>query len=198
MPKKPKVPRRNAKQERSLASIDAIVDAAAQVLLQRGYAHATTNHIAQRAGVSIGTLYQYFPNKDAIFERILDREEKRLLAFVMQQQPVKAESLGEKLHRLFQQSIQLQRYGPELFRVLEQVPNALLRKRLKKLNEVLVLLARELLRQHEDDLTVDDPDLAAWILIHAAQSLAYEAPPQLFRGRLAKEMSTLFTRYLTG
>ena len=55
-------------QRRSREAVSAIKTAAAQVLVERGYPQATTNHIAKRAGVSIGTLYQYFPNKDAIFE----------------------------------------------------------------------------------------------------------------------------------
>src|SRR5580698_2166450 len=58
--------RRAPKQARSEATVEAIIEAAAQVFERHGYAAGTTNRIAERAGVSIGSLYQYFPNKDAI------------------------------------------------------------------------------------------------------------------------------------
>lgn len=61
--------RRQPKQLRSRMMVDTIVEAAEQVFSETGYELATTNQIAERAGISIGSLYQYFPNKDAlIFE----------------------------------------------------------------------------------------------------------------------------------
>lgn len=59
-------PRKTPKQKRSLETVAFILEAAAQVFGERGYKKTTTNHIAERAGVSIGTIYQYFPNKDAL------------------------------------------------------------------------------------------------------------------------------------
>src|SRR5512138_3526613 len=53
-------------QERSRSTVDVLLRAAAQVFSARGYAATTTNHIAARAGVSIGSLYEYFPSKDAL------------------------------------------------------------------------------------------------------------------------------------
>jgi AcrR family transcriptional regulator len=53
--------------------VEELLTAAAQVFEARGYAGATTNHIAARAGVSIGTLYQYFPSKEAITVALLER-----------------------------------------------------------------------------------------------------------------------------
>jgi AcrR family transcriptional regulator len=59
-------PRKQPLQERSRATVEAILEAAAQVFERHGYAAGTTNRIAERAGVSIGSLYEYFPSKDAI------------------------------------------------------------------------------------------------------------------------------------
>ncbi|MEU4579077.1 MULTISPECIES: TetR/AcrR family transcriptional regulator [Nonomuraea] len=59
-------PRKQPRQQRSRQTVAAILEAAAQLFQRHGYAGATTNKIAERAGVSIGSLYQYFPNKDAL------------------------------------------------------------------------------------------------------------------------------------
>ncbi|MCW0183219.1 MAG: TetR/AcrR family transcriptional regulator [Zavarzinia sp.] len=57
-------------QGRSQATVEAVLTATAQLLAERGYAGLTTNHIAERAGVSIGSIYQYFPGKEAIVARV--------------------------------------------------------------------------------------------------------------------------------
>jgi AcrR family transcriptional regulator len=59
-------------QARSRDTVVAILEAAARIFSTRGYAAATTNHIAARAGVSIGSLYEYFPNKDALLVALLE------------------------------------------------------------------------------------------------------------------------------
>lgn len=66
--------RKNAKQARAKQTIAAILDATTQLLEQSDIEQISTNHIAERAGVSIGTLYQYFPNKTAIFLAIAERD----------------------------------------------------------------------------------------------------------------------------
>jgi AcrR family transcriptional regulator len=62
----PVSPRKSPRQERSRRTVARILDAAAHVFHEQGYSAATTNDIADEAGVSIGSLYQYFPNKDAV------------------------------------------------------------------------------------------------------------------------------------
>ncbi len=66
-------PRKSPVQARSAASVDAILVATIQVLLQLGKERLTTTNVAQRAGVSVGTLYQYFPNKSALLQAALKR-----------------------------------------------------------------------------------------------------------------------------
>ena len=69
--------RRTPRQARSRATWEAIVEAAAQILERDGPAGFNTNAVAERAGVSIGTLYQYFPNKAAILVAAAEREARR-------------------------------------------------------------------------------------------------------------------------
>jgi AcrR family transcriptional regulator len=64
-------PRKSPVQARSTASVDAILEATIQVLLSVGKERLTTTRVASRAGVSVGTLYQYFPNKSALLQAVL-------------------------------------------------------------------------------------------------------------------------------
>lgn len=76
MPRRPQVllePRKLPVQARSAASVDAILEATVQVLLSVGKERLTTTRVASRAGVSVGTLYQYFPNKSALLQAVLKR-----------------------------------------------------------------------------------------------------------------------------
>lgn len=64
-------PRKTPVQARSFASVDAILEATIQVLLKDGKMKLTTTRVAMRAGVSVGTLYQYFPNKSSLLQALL-------------------------------------------------------------------------------------------------------------------------------
>jgi AcrR family transcriptional regulator len=89
-------PRKLPVQARSVASVDAILEATIQVLLDVGKKRLTTTRVALRAGVSVGTLYQYFPNKSALLQAALKRhldEVTRAVERVCQEQ--KAKTLSE-------------------------------------------------------------------------------------------------------
>jgi AcrR family transcriptional regulator len=90
-------PRKQPKQVRSSQTVAIIVEAAARILETMGHAAFTTNAVASRAGVSIGTLYQYFPNKEAILGALLARETAQLLASAKGAllQPVAEEALSD-------------------------------------------------------------------------------------------------------
>jgi AcrR family transcriptional regulator len=72
--------RKQPQQARSHATTEAILDATAHILGERGWAVCTTNAVAERAGVSIGSLYQYFPNKLALVEAVRRRHFDEVLA----------------------------------------------------------------------------------------------------------------------
>ena len=78
-------PRRKPAQARSRQTVEVILVAAARVFAAAGYAGTTTNHIAEEAGVSVGSLYEYFPNKDALLAALMEahvREGEEILAKV--------------------------------------------------------------------------------------------------------------------
>lgn len=76
--------RKQPAQQRSRDMVATLVDAAARTIVERGLDNATTNHIAETAGVSVGSLYQYFDGKDAIIEALLQRQAAQLLVVVDQ------------------------------------------------------------------------------------------------------------------
>ena len=73
-------PRKQARQDRARHTQEAISEAAARILETGGRDAVTTNAIAQRAGVSIGSLYQYFPNKEAVLAEVIRRKRRDILA----------------------------------------------------------------------------------------------------------------------
>jgi AcrR family transcriptional regulator len=77
-------PRKSPVQARSTASVDAILQATLQVLLAVGKEQLTTTKVAARAGVSVGTLYQYFPNKSSLLQAVLRRHMEDVFGAVEQ------------------------------------------------------------------------------------------------------------------
>jgi len=73
-------PKKWPSQRRSRETFDAIVEACTWLLPRRGYAGTTTNHVAERAGVNVSSLYEYFPGKDAIVAQVAKRMVDRVLA----------------------------------------------------------------------------------------------------------------------
>jgi AcrR family transcriptional regulator len=83
MPRRPRTaPRKKPRQQRSQATVDAILDATARVLCTTGYDRASTNRVALAAGVSVGSLYQYFPSKEALVAALVDRHVAQMTGLV--------------------------------------------------------------------------------------------------------------------
>lgn len=72
-------PRKLPSQARSRETFEAVVEACTWLLPRLGYAGTTTNHVAERAGVNISSLYEYFPGKDAIVAQVAERLVERVL-----------------------------------------------------------------------------------------------------------------------
>ena len=73
-------PRKTPVQRRSAATVECILEAAAHILERDGLGRLSTNAIARRAGTSIGSVYQYFPNKDAIVSALILRSHESIVA----------------------------------------------------------------------------------------------------------------------
>jgi AcrR family transcriptional regulator len=190
--------RRRAKQERARETIAVVLEAAAQVLQREGYARATTNRIAETAGVSVGTIYQYFTNKDEIFDALIRREIDGLKRLLRDAVPDPHEPLADALRGLLRLLVRARPGAPALYRSLEHVPNALFRRRVAAARGSVVEWVRDFLAMHRRELRVGDLDTAAFVIVAAAEGVAVNASPEFYLGRGADELTTLFGRYLTG
>ena len=197
-PRSAKRPRRKAKQERARETVRALLDAAARVLEQRGYAGATTNRIAEAAGASVGTLYEYFADKEAVYDALIEREISTLVAAIRTEHLDPRAPIQETLRRVLEVAIGALPRGPDFIRSLEQVPGAVFRKRLADARQLVIGFVRQLLEAHRDELRVDDLDLAAFVVVSTAEGIGSNASKERFDERLAEEIGRLLGAYLTG
>jgi AcrR family transcriptional regulator len=195
-------PRRSPVQERSQLTVSAILEAAAQVFAQHGYAAGTTNRIADRAGVSIGTLYQYYPNKDAIL-LALARHHLAEGAALLRPHVERLQagcSLDEVLGEVVEAIVALHASAPQLHRVLfEETPlPETLRFELDATEDALV----EVLASSLQDLpgrAIADQRLTARVIVSAIEGLTHRlvlrpagASPEM----IAAEVTVLVRSYL--
>jgi AcrR family transcriptional regulator len=197
-------PRKQPRQARSRLTLAAILTAAAQVFERRGYAGGTTDAIAERAGVSVGSLYQYFPNKDAILVALMERhveEGTALLTGLAQEVRGKPLPIDVLLHRFVDAMIELHNREPHLHRVLfENAPlPGSMRHDLERLENAFVEEVGGLLSDHPG-LTLHDPVLAATMLVRAVDGLIHgfilRPPPELDADTFADEVVCMLSRYL--
>jgi AcrR family transcriptional regulator len=191
-------PRRKAKQERSRKTVQALLEAAARVLKQHGYAAATTNRIAETAGASVGTLYEYFPNKEAIYEALIQQEIEGIGAAIQSVDIDPDAPLRDTLARVLGLGMTAMRHGPDFLRSLDQVPGAVFRRHMAGARLAVIAFIRRLLEARRHELRVTDLDLTAFIVVSAAEGIGSNVSEDLFDDRLAQEVATLLTLYLTG
>lgn len=146
--------RKKPTQVRSKATVDAIMIAARRLLFEIGYEKTTTNTIAERAGVSIGTLYEYFPSKGAIFAEIRRRHDRKMFnpARISMDAPETLDVEGWlRLHG----SMHLQYVRTNLplhAALLNEVPRHLLRPEEFFVHKHYVPWVAQFLRAHQEEL----------------------------------------------
>jgi AcrR family transcriptional regulator/quercetin dioxygenase-like cupin family protein len=198
-------PRRRPGQARSRATLDAILTAAARIFADRGYAAGTTNHIADEAGVSVGSLYEYFPNKDAVLVALLEahlRDSERVLGELVREVARERASLAAVTRRFVAAMVDLHAHDPGLHRVLfEQAPlPARVLRTLEALEDASARAVEELIRR-APETTVQDARLAARLVVQAVEGLTHRLvlypPDSANTRRVADEIAELVIRYLT-
>lgn len=150
--------------------VERIIAAGHDVLLERGYDATTTNHIAERAGISPGSLYQYFPDKAAILAQVLDRYSADLVAR-MSRAFLRAlgAPTGDAVRTLVTTMLDAYEENPGLLRVLvEQVPRSPDSARAVFARRMDDMLTTAILAQpgHDPDRPAD---VAAWLVVRSVE-----------------------------
>lgn len=198
-------PRKQASQERSRATVDALIEATARILVREGFDKASTNRIAQQAGVSVGSLYQYYPSKEALVAAVIDRHNKDLMQVVRGAlAEIAALPVEKAVRKLIATAIDAHRLDPKLHRVLaEQIPRTGRLEKIEGFNRQYFELFRNYLEQHRDELRTSDLALAAFVCVTSIEALTHTAVlhrPEILSdeavGTLVDEATRLVVRYL--
>jgi AcrR family transcriptional regulator len=170
-------PRKTASQGRSRATVDALDEATARILVTVGFDRASTNRIAAVAGVSIGSLYQYFPSKEALVVAVIERHQHEIMQMVRQElAEVFAQPIEQGVRKLVAVAVKAHRVDPDLHRVLaEQLPRVGELETLGTFNRENYALFRTYLESHRDELSVDDLELASFVCVTSIEALAHNA-----------------------
>ena len=170
-------PRKTASQERSRATVDALVEATARILVKEGFDKASTNRIAEVAGVSVGSLYQYFPSKEALVAAVIERHQQEIMQTVRGElAEVLAQPVEQAVRKLVAVAVKAHRVDPKLHRVLaEQIPRVGKLEKLETFNRENYALFRTFLESHRDELRVDDLELASFVCVTSIEALTHNA-----------------------
>ncbi len=175
--------RKEPKQRRSQILVDAVAEAATRILPKVGVSGATTNRIAEMAGVSIGSLYQYFPSKESILARAIERDlQKRERAFRNVLEQTKDEPLAGVVEALTREAVDTFFDDAAVLRLLFAEAPAL--DRLDAIVEhrqgVVDILYAAISTRHE----VSDQDLARTDLLFAVDAVMGAIQAALMRDEL--------------
>lgn len=169
------LPRKSPRQARSQATVSAILDATARILVERGYAGVTTNAVAERAGVSVGSLYQYFPNKESLLGEVRRRHADRMEREVLRafDRP-EATSFDDAMQRAIEAVIKAHLVEPDLHQALEgQLAAADNTSAHDRSVDMVMNRLTAALARHRHQFTIEDEKASAFVLTQAVHSLAH-------------------------
>ena len=192
-------PRKTARQQRSRATVDALLEATADILIRHGYARLTTNRIAERAGVNIASLYQYFPGKEALVAELRRRhgaEQRRAVRRVLSER--RGRGFKATLRALVSTGIAAHAVLPALHRVFTEELPPLNYGDISAIDPQVF----DEFRRFLETATVNVPDieLAQWMVATVSGAVLHRAtverPQDLASGAIGEELVTLLSRYL--
>ena len=204
-PRKASEPRKLPTQGRAKVTVDAILEATARILRTSGFEGLTTNKVAEAAGVSVGSLYQYFPGKDALVTALLiergDRQNQILLSALA---AAKDEPIEVVVDVAVRTLMELGDNDPDLaYALITQL------SRVSELGDIVRYVQTKVsepihafLVMRKGDLVVEDLEAAAFVLSHAIQPLLQHlrasGKADQERKAVYAELSRMITVYLTG
>jgi AcrR family transcriptional regulator len=192
--------RKTPRQARAELTRRRILTAAAHVFADHGYAAGTTNRIAERAGISIGSLYQYYPGKDAILAELVGSHLERGKVSQQAWDAAPAAPLSEVLRSYVHSAVDNHRDDPQLLQViLEQAPRwpALL-PQITQYHQAEVRAVQHALERHPEVL-VADTGTAAQLVVTTVELVVHwlTAGGAVTPAALEDELVAMLDRYLT-
>lgn len=196
-------PRKLPKQARSREMVETILTATTRVLVREGYEGLTTNRVAQVAGVSVGSLYQYFPNRALLLATLMEHHLGEMKAVFDEKFRELADvELEDAMRTLIEAAVEAHAVSPELHRAfVEQVPQVgdpgMVREVESRIEEGL----RVYLESREEEIAPEDLRLASFLVFKTVESAVHAAvldrPDYLDNGRLIDELTALVLGYLS-
>ena len=200
--KRSTTPRKLPQQDRSRTTVEAILEATAHILTEEGYEKASTNRIAERAGVSIGSLYQYFPNKESLMAALMEQHSHEI-----------AELVESKLSDLFDKPLEMvipeliraviaaHAINPRLHQVLnEEIPRSERLQQMQQAEARIAGLLRAYLERWSDRIHPKNLKMTLFILGRTVESLCHSAviehPEFVIDSQFEQEVSNLLLSYL--
>ncbi|MDX2012322.1 MAG: TetR/AcrR family transcriptional regulator [Myxococcaceae bacterium] len=206
-PARPKPPsRKHPTQRRAKVTVDAILRATAHILKAEGFAACSTNAVARRAGVSIGSLYQYFSSKEALVAALAEQHAESGQALLLEMVGLAAlegpQTIEAQVRRYIEAMVRLHADDAELHRVLmQQVPS--IPEAVAAVNRVSNRsgdAVRAWLESRRDELRPLDPAVATFVLVTSVEAVTHlqlmERPKQLDVATLVDELTWLVLGYL--
>lgn len=190
-----KTPRRVPNQERARALVAAILESSAHVLEVHGFEGATTARIAKKAGVSVGSLYQYFGTKEALFDALTADLLERLLLAVVPVVAVPGGELDERLERVLAAGFTVIAPYPTVLRQLAAATGTAFEARLTVLRLQAIDLVAVLLSDSRSPLDPDEVAVRARMVVNASEGIVLNLARGDDSARIAREASRMFARY---
>lgn len=197
-------PRKLPRQRRARATVEAILDACAQVLASGTYEHLTTNHVSERAGVSIGTLYEYFPNRESIVAALAVRSFGQMAA-EMNAAVVHSEGLSDLdvAEHLIETGVSILASEKFVFKVLlREAPFVPQLAEVREARKALDNVIRSIATLAGDRVQLPEFETGVWLvsqmLYPTMLEVAFHEGGPHERRKLVKELARLTYRMVTG
>ncbi len=194
---------RKPKQQRSKATVEAIIKAAALCVAEHGYEGTSLRKIADKAGVGVGSIYEYFEDKEMIYEAMYNNEVMELVQFISEITPeiVKLDTRSVIIELLQRFKVFMQREDELHLKLIQQSAgrNMNINVGSDPLNEVLSRLAIQYVMQNPEAARIKSISALSYVLIHGGiavivKHLADPNPPISF-DELAETIGTIVESY---
>ncbi len=195
---KRKVPR----QQRSRSTVESIQQAALLILSEEGLAHCSTERIAERAGVSIGSLYQYFPNRDAILTALYESVSIEYAGSLKSQVPeLLSLPTAQAVERAIEKLLSMhERHRLVLLQLVHEVPHLRLAEQPFSFNHLTSSSTRAYLVSRLGTQRARDLDRRSFfmeqIILGCINAYLRDAPPRITRKEFMRDLCRIVTSYL--